>query len=355
MPELPRNLKRRTWASKSSGRTPGSSSCEERAPDVDAAHYDAGVDLGPVVEDDAGRPVARRRQLHAGNARVRADLRTEGLGSAGDGCGDRAGPALVQAPGSEGPVDLAHVVVEQDVGRARRADAEERADDARRGHRGLERIGLEPLVQEVGGAHRHQADERRLVALRQPGEVAGQPQHAQPVARVQAGDVRRDHAEDRLDEAGHLRHEEAVFLVGVGVGRRPATDLAHGRGVVVAPPQPVAVERRERAVERQDLQAVLRELKVADDLRAQQADDVRKHAERVAGHHLVAGHGAAQEVALLEGQDLPAGLRQVGGGREPVVAAADDHRVVAIRHPDGLLRLGLSRVVRCLARPPGGR
>ena len=53
-------------------------------------------------------------------------------------------------------------------------DALVRADDPRRGHRGHERVGLEPLAQEVRGAHRHELDEDRLLLLGQLLERAGQ-------------------------------------------------------------------------------------------------------------------------------------------------------------------------------------
>ena len=62
--------------------------------------------------------------------------------------------------------------------------------------------------------------------------------------RVEAGEVGRGDAEDRLDEAGHLDHQLAVFLVRLGVGRRPAAELADGAPVVVDPPEVVASPAR---------------------------------------------------------------------------------------------------------------
>ena len=75
-------------------------------------------------------------------------------------------------------------MVEQDVRGARALDALERADDPGRRHRRLERVGLEPLVEEVGGAHRHELDEDRLLALGQLLEAPGQ---ARPAAGAGAG------------------------------------------------------------------------------------------------------------------------------------------------------------------------
>ena len=252
-----------------------------------------------------------------------------------------AGAALGDAPGAERAVDLAHVVVEQDVGRARALDALVRADDPRRRHRRLERIGLEPLVEEVRGAHRHELDEDRLLALRELLEAAGEAGQGQQRPRIEAGQVGRGDGQDRLDEPGHLDHQLAVFLVRLGVARRPAAQLADGPAVVVDPPQVVAaavgralalVERRERAVERQDVQAVPRQLEVADDLGPEQRDDVAEDREAEAREELLGHRGAAQDVALLEDEGLHAGAGEIGGADQAVVAAADDDRVVGLGH-----------------------
>ena len=71
-------------------------------------------------------------------------------------------------------------------------------------------------------------------------EAAGEPGERHHRARVEARDVRRRDGQDRLDEAGHLDHQLAVFLVRLGVVRRPATQLADRPAVVVDPPQVVA-------------------------------------------------------------------------------------------------------------------
>jgi hypothetical protein len=98
--------------------------------------------------------------------------------------------------------------------------------------------------------------------------------------------------------------------------------------VVVHTPQVVVVERRERSVERQDLEAVLRQRELPDDLGAQQGDDVRGHAEPEPGEHLLGHRGPAENVAPLQHDDLEPGPREVRSRHEPVVPAADDHGVV---------------------------
>ena len=179
--------------------------------------------------------------------------------------------------------------------------------------------------------------------------VRSEAAERQQRARVERGQVGRGDREDRLDEAGHLDHELAVFLVGLGVGRRPAAELADRPAVVVDPPEVVAAalgrarrpaERRERPVERQDVEAVARQLELADDLGPEQRDDVREDREPEAREELLGDRGAAEDVALLEDERLQPGPGQVGGADEPVVAAADDDRVVALGQAEFLLISG---------------
>ena len=107
-------------------------------------------------------------------------------------------------------------------------------------------------------------------------------------------------------------------------------DLAARLRVIVHAPEVVAVRhRRERAVERQDFEAVSRQIEVADDLRPQQRHDVRADRELEAGKDFFGDGGAAEHVAPLEHEDLPARAREVGGGGQPVVASADDDGVIS--------------------------
>ena len=142
--------------------------------------------------------------------------------------------------------------------------------------------------------------------------------------------IGRRHVQNRLDEPRHLDHRPAVLVVRFGVEPRVARDLPAGPSVIVDTPQVVAVEhRRERAVERQNLEAVARQIQFADDLRAKQRHDVRTDREPEAGKHLFGDGGAAEDVPALDHQHLAPGSRQVRGGRQPVVPAADDDRVIS--------------------------
>ena len=148
----------------------GADHLQERQVRVDARRHDVGGQVVAVLEHDADRGAVLDDDLR--DRRLGADLDARLARGAGDRFGDRAGAAARQAPRAERAVDLAHVVVQQHVGGARRAHAEERADDARRRHRRLEHVGLEPLIEEVDRAHRHQLDLVVLVVVaRAPGSA----------------------------------------------------------------------------------------------------------------------------------------------------------------------------------------
>ena len=148
--------------------------------------------------------------------------------------------------------------------------------------------------------------------------------------------VGRDHRQDRLHEARHVHHRLGVLVVGLGVDRRVAVDLAPRARVVVHAPEVVAVRHgRERAVQRQDLEAVAGQVELADDLGPQQRDHVRADGELEAGEDLLGHRRSAQHVPALEHEHLAPGAGQVGGVHEAVVAAADDDRVVPLGHGGG--------------------
>ena len=77
----------------------------------------------------------------------------------GDGLRDGAHAAAHEAPQAAVSGDAAHAVVQQDVGRARRARAAVGADHAVGGERDFDLLGFEPLVEELGGALREDLDQ----------------------------------------------------------------------------------------------------------------------------------------------------------------------------------------------------
>ena len=112
-----------------------------------------------------------------------------------------------------------------------------------------------------------------------------------------------------------------------------ARNFAMGTAVIVHAPEVVAAGHgREGAVERQDFEAVAREVEVADDFRAQQRDDVGADRELEAREDLFGDGGAAEHVTALEHENFFARLGEVGGVDEAVVASADHDDVVFGSH-----------------------
>ena len=250
----------------------------------------------------------------------------------GDGLRNRAGAAAGNAPGAESAVDLAHVVVQEDVGGSRRTDALEGADDARCRHRCDQRVGFEPLLQKVGSAHRHELQEYGLVMLGQDLKSLAERGQRKPLGQFEALSRRRRQRQHGLDEASHVDHEPPVLVVGLGVQQRPSPQLPHCLAVVVDTPQVVVVQGREGAVQRQDLEPVPGELELADDLGAQQTHNIGADAEAEALEDLFGHRRAAEDVAALEHQHSPAGARQISGAHKAVVASADHNCVIFLAH-----------------------
>ena len=180
-------------------------------------------------------------------------------------------------------------------------------------------------------------------------KLRSRPPSGRSGARVDRGRVRRDDREDRLDEPGHVDHERPVFLVRLGVHLRPAAELADRPAVVVDAPQVVArADRVAVAVLRrlpvalgtgvnvpssgQDVEAVARQVELADDLRPEQRHDVREDREAEAREDLLGHRRAPEHVAALEHDGLQPRAREIGGADQAVVAAADHDRVVALGH-----------------------
>ena len=81
---------------------------------------------------------------------------------------------------------------------------------------------------------------------------------------------------------------------------------------------------------------MLRQLEVADDLRAEQADDVAEDGEAEAREDLLGDGRAAEHVALLEDERLQPGAGEIGRADETVVTATDDDGVVGLGQGDAL-------------------
>jgi hypothetical protein len=69
------------------------------------------------------------------------------------------------------------------------------------------------------------------------------------------------------------------------------------------------------------------EVEVGDDLRVEQAADVRRERHAVAGPHRLRNRRAAEHVAPFEHDRPQTGARAIRGGDQPVVTTPDDRDV----------------------------
>ena len=197
---------------------------------------------------------------------------------------------------------------------------------------GGRRTASHTAVADAAGAPRRRAPAVRAASGRRPGPAARRRRRTRCQAAYSSSDP------------VSARNDSAVAGPGSRSTSRPE----------VAPVSPHRGERghgprRERHVEPE----------VGDDAVGQQADQVRVAGQAGvdAGEHPAAHRGAAHVAGPLEHAHRQPGPPQVGGGDEGVVAAADDHDVVAVaaercgRHDASLARAGGRPGGRCRPCP----
>ena len=209
---------------------------------------------------------------------VGADLGAERFGAAADRVAHRAHAALLEPPAAEVAVaDVADRVVEHDVGGAGLVGAGPRADHAvDREHR-LDRVGLEPVVQQVGDAHREQARDVGDAALTPRPRIfhavwacaAGHRASCDPTCGGTLQQQRTQHVGDAL-------HPRLPLREGVGVLLRELRDrvVALLRVVGVDGDGAPVGEGLEVRTERRDVVAVPLQVELADDRRRHQRHHV---------------------------------------------------------------------------------
>ena len=219
----------------------------------------------------------------------------------------------------------------------------------------LDRIALEPLVEDIAGRTGEELDE---IAL--PFE----PERTQAVCdfgRVEEAREAGGEALSGREVGGRLERERAQDvgqaleprLVGVepfGVAGGEFRHLRPG-----APRRDLEVasigqgqEIRQRALDQ--LEAVAMEVEIADDCRAQKRDRIGGDGIAEAGMEFLRRRRAADLRPALEHRDFEPGGGEIGGGDKAVVAAADDDDVghpatAAFRRPSPP-SCGRSRVAR---------
>ena len=267
------------------------------------------------------------------DGRLGADFRPEGLGRRRDGQTQPTGASLGETPRSECPVDLAHVMMQQNVCRSRRTHPEECSDDAAHGHGGLEDFGFKPEIKKIQRAHGHELHVQVHEVRAESPELLGQTQQTHDFRGVQRGRVRGRRVDDLLEKLRHLGHGKGEFRGGLRVLRAEAGYLTPRAMTVRPSTQGIAIRQgQEGAFQRDKFHAVFGKFQLADDVGPKQAHHIGTHREMKAGVKLLGHRRSAQHMTAFENQDALSRLGEVSGAHQSVMPAADDDGIVGFRH-----------------------
>ena len=240
------------------------------------------------------------------------------------------------APDPALAVHLAEGVVQHHVGGARRIGARVVADHRIEAVERLDERALEPVVEVVARRLREQVDECAHVVEPEPPQPVGEAGRAQQLrhaARAETCDhVRRrlqhetaQHVGDRIDFAAERR--VAFGVLGAELG-----DFRHR--AALAGEQVAAVEVGQKILHAplDDAQPVLMQREVADDFRVEQPDGIGRDRVAESRMEFLRDRRAAHDRPALHHLHLEAGLAEIGGAGQPVVAGADDDGVIVLHH-----------------------
>ena len=311
-------------------------------------------------------PPARTTPLTAPPAEVTdttsADTRSSApatRAAAGERVGDGPGPTLGDDGLARGPAVVARRIGQQDGGGAGRPGPHGGEQDAARRQRGPQGLVREALPDEIGHGHGERAQQVAAVVATQPAVAHAEPQPGQRVAGRWRAHVGRRGGGEAAQEAGQRAHATVELRVRRGVRRRTGLELRGGARGIRPQGQRAAVRlrREDPRLGLHEGQAVALQAEVAVDVGAQPPDRVGQRRHAHAGDQLVGDGGPAEAVAPLQEQRAQPGAGQVRGGRQAVVAAADDDGVPgpggdahhAARRPGARY----ARRISCAARRPG--
>ena len=226
---------------------------EQAAARIDTAHHRRCLELAAILQHHAGDRAAAYRDAHQlGLLQLDPRQPAQQLDDVG-------------ARRPENPGRAADVMVQEAERGAARARALQQVQHAGGAERALQRIVLEPVVEQLRHRHRQDAQQVREAAL-------AEPPRAQREARAQR--VRRRRRVDRFEEARETRHALAELRPARRVVLAHAADRLHAARHVAPQLEPTAAGQRhgEPGVRRFELQA----------LEAQLAQHLRRHPSLVA-------------------------------------------------------------------------
>ena len=232
------------------------------------------------------------------------------------------------APHAGLAVHFAEQVMQQHVRAARRVRAGEIADHRIPTEHRLQRLALEPAVEQFAGGLGEQVEQVAAAAHVQRFQLLRRRRRVEPVRQHEAiAHVRRR----ALHQFAQHRHDAIQHRPVVGqalrIARTPRRDLAHRVFAAEAEAAPVRQRQEIRIRPLDHAQAMLVQAQVADHLRVEQADRVAGHGIAEAGMEFLGHRGAADQVPAFQHPHLQAGTCKVGRADQAVVAATDDEHL----------------------------
>src|SRR5215212_6956327 len=308
---------------------------EEGDPRVRRRHHEVSLQLLAALEHHASyAPVPLQNTL---DRRVGPYFRAELLRRTPQGVGDGPHTSPGISPGAEAEAGVPDLVVHQDVRRPRGRWTGPRPDDAVDRHRALHLRRLEPVVEQVPGAHRHEPGELADAGDIQSPHPPRQLQLIQEVEGMPGSQPGRRRQQQGLHDPCQLSKPLPPPPVRLRIpARKPRERLMIFRGVYAGHGQGSPVgESVVRRSHRIDLVPVMLQSQLVDDAPGHQAHHVRVRGD-VELRRLPPGRVGRSRPA-----DLVAGLEhhrpqpvagEIGPRSQPVVPPADDYGLVTAPH-----------------------
>ena len=192
-------------------------------------------------------------------------------------------------------------------------------------------FGLEMSVEEIGEAAGEKHQQLGCLIAAEAAKPSEETQSFTQSGEPPGGKIGRRFEEEGLKIAGERLELAIDREKGIAVAPRIAADLVC-RPFRIGPPAqdpPILQRQGQDRIAGDHPQAMRAEIEVADDRRHQHAGDVGRKGHAMARDHLLGDAGAAKDFASLEHEHRTASAREIGGGGQPVMAAADNDCVVA--------------------------
>ena len=245
------------------------------------------------------------------------------------GLGNGAHATARESPGAHAAVHVAHLVMQQNVGRARRHYAERRPDDAAARMRGYDQRVFEVFVQEICNTHgvkAHHVVDRILTQLHR---LFAHVHQFEQVPGLEGGRIRRCAQQEFTDDTA-LPHDVTVKAHGgIRIALAVPCYFPAGNIRVDVTANVVAIlGNGHAAAERHDLQPIPGQVHAAVNLGPQQAAHVGSIGINPVLVQFPAGRGAAKVLVFLHHQDIQSCHGEVCAIGQAVVTRTDDDRII---------------------------